>query len=47
MAECIYTNSVNKSMLTSGFTIPVDKWNLFEKSLGVKLSKGERTDIVI
>ncbi len=47
MAECIYSNSINKSILTLGFTIPVDKWDLFEKSLGVTLSKGEKKDIVI
>ena len=29
MAECIYSNNINKSILTSGFTIPVDKWDIF------------------
>ena len=47
MAECIYSNSINQSILTSGFTIPVDKWETFEKCLGVTLQKGERKDIQI
>ena len=47
MAECIYSNSVNKSILTSGFTIPVDKWEIFSKNLGVVLQKGERKEITV
>lgn len=47
MTECIYSNSVNKSILTSGFTIPVDKWDLFSKNLGVDLQKGERKEITV
>ena len=47
MAECIYSNSINKSILTSGFTIPIEKWEIFEKSIGTSLSKGEKKDIVI
>lgn len=30
MAECIYSNNINKSILTSGFTIPVDKWDILQ-----------------
>lgn len=47
MAECIYSNGVNKSILTSGFTIPVDKLEFFEKGLGITLRKGEKKEIVI
>lgn len=47
MAECIYSNSINKSILTSGFTIPVDKWNVFSRRLGVDLQKGERKEITV
>lgn len=47
MSECIYSNSVNKSILTSGFTIPVDKWDIFSKNLGAELQKGERKEIII
>ena len=47
MAECIYSNGVNKSILTSGFTIPVDKWELFSKILGADLQKGERKEITV
>ena len=47
MAECIYSNSVNKSILTSGFTIPVDKWETFSKNLGADLQKGERKEITV
>ncbi len=35
MAKCIYSNNINKSILTSGFVIPVDKWDTFAKCLGV------------
>lgn len=34
-------------MLTSGFTIPVDKWDIFAKCLGVNLQKGEHKEIVV
>ena len=47
MAECIYSNNINKSILTSGFTIPVDKWDIFAKCLGANLQKGERKEIVV
>ena len=47
MAECIYSNNINKSILTSGFTIPVDKWDTFAKCLGTNLQKGERKEIVV
>ncbi|MDD2972755.1 MAG: DUF3578 domain-containing protein [Lachnospiraceae bacterium] len=47
MSECIYSNNINKSILTSGFTIPVDKWDAFSKCLGVKLQKGERKEITV
>ncbi len=47
MTECIYSNSVNKSILTSGFIIPVDKWDLFSKNLGVDFQKGERKEITV
>lgn len=47
MAEIIYSNNVNQSLLTSGFTIPVDKWETFERCLGVKLKRGERKYIQI
>ena len=47
MAECIYSNNINNSILTSGFTIPVDKWDAFTKCLGANLQKGERKEIVV
>lgn len=47
MEDLIYSNSINKSILTSGFTIPVDKWDVFEKCLGESLQKGERKEIVV
>ena len=47
MGNCIYTKNIDKSVLTSGFTIPKGKWELFEKSLGVSLRKGEKKNITI
>ena len=36
-----------EKILTSGFTIPVDKWDIFAKCLGANLQKGERKEIVV
>lgn len=47
MSECIYSNNINKSILTSGFTIPIDKWDTFSRCLGAKLEKGEHKEIVV
>lgn len=47
MADFIYSNSIKKSILKSGFTIPIDIWDVFAKSLGLSLQKGERKEIVV
>ena len=47
MTECIFSNNINQSILTDGFTIPKDKWEIFEKCLGASLKKGEKKEIVI
>lgn len=47
MGKCIYSKKIDKSTLVSGFTIPKEKWEEFEKSIGTKLSKGEKSKFYI